>query len=80
VKWNFQKYLVDHQGKVLAMYGPREDPMGEKVVKDLTAALKKRGPFKPRVKKGKGGKKKDGKNKDKPGDAPAKKGGADAGE
>ena len=78
MKWNFQKYLVDHRGKVLAMYGPREDPMGEDVVKTIDIALKKRGPFKPRARKGKG-KKKDGKKKDKSGDTPAKKGGADAG-
>jgi len=58
VKWNFQKYLVGHRGKVIAMFGPREDPMGEKAVKAIDAALKKRGPFKPRAPK-KGRKKKD---------------------
>jgi len=40
------------------MFGPREDPMGEKAVKAIDAALKKRGPFKPRAPK-KGRKKKD---------------------
>ena len=31
VKWNFQKYLVNHEGKVLAKFSPRENPMGAKV-------------------------------------------------
>ena len=39
VKWNFQKYLVNHEGKVLAKFSPRENPMGAKV----TAALDKAG-------------------------------------
>ncbi len=45
VKWNFQKYLVDHQGKVLAKFSPRENPMGEKVTAALDKALAKRGPY-----------------------------------
>ena len=45
VKWNFQKYLVDHRGKVLAKFSPRENPMGEKVTTALEKALATRGPY-----------------------------------
>ena len=58
VKWNFQKYLVDHRGKVIAMFEPREDPLGEKFTAALDAALKARGPYekKPEVELGADGK------------------------
>ena len=45
VKWNFQKYLVDHRGKVLEKFSPRENPMGEKVTTALEKALATRGPY-----------------------------------
>jgi len=35
VSWNFQKYLIDREGNVVAMFGPRTKPSDEK----LTAAL-----------------------------------------
>lgn len=35
--WNFNKYLVDRQGKVVAYYGSRVEPMGN----ELTAAIEK---------------------------------------
>ena len=35
--WNFNKYLVDRQGKVLAHYGSRVEPTG----RELTAAIEK---------------------------------------
>lgn len=37
VRWNFQKYLVGRDGKVIAKYGPRAAPDG----KDITAAIEK---------------------------------------
>ncbi len=37
VAWNFQKYLVGRDGKVIAKYGPRTAPDG----KDITAAIEK---------------------------------------
>ena len=46
VKWNFQKYLVNHEGKVLAKFSPREDPMGTKVTAALDKALTARGAYK----------------------------------
>ena len=35
--WNFNKYLVDRQGRVLAHYGSRVEPTG----RELTAAIEK---------------------------------------
>ena len=46
VKWNFQKYLVNHEGKVLAKFSPRENPMGAKVTAALDKALAARGAYK----------------------------------
>ena len=42
VKWNFQKYLVDKKGHVIAKFGPREDPMAEKVTKIIEVELAKK--------------------------------------
>lgn len=39
MKWNFQKFLVDRQGKVVGRFEPREDPLGDKVVKAVEKAL-----------------------------------------
>ena len=60
MQWNFQKYLVDHKGKVLAKFGPRDDPIGKEITDAVDAALKKRGPF---VKKSKRRKKEAGEKK-----------------
>lgn len=35
VKWNFQKYLVDKQGKIVARYFSAVDPMSEEVRKNV---------------------------------------------
>jgi len=32
VKWNFQKYLVDEEGKLIAVYYSKTKPMSEKIV------------------------------------------------
>jgi glutathione peroxidase len=32
VAWNFQKYLIDENGKLVKMYPPRHDPMSEDIV------------------------------------------------
>ena len=37
VKWNFTKFLVDKQGKVVKRYAPTDTP--EKIEKDLAAVL-----------------------------------------
>jgi glutathione peroxidase len=37
IKWNFQKYLIDRNGKVVAVFGPKTDPMAPEV----TAAIEK---------------------------------------
>ncbi len=39
VAWNFQKYVVDRNGTVIAKFGPTVKPKGGKVVKAIEAAL-----------------------------------------
>ena len=39
VKWNFEKFLVDREGKLVARYGSRTKPMGEKLVSAIEKAL-----------------------------------------
>jgi len=39
VAWNFQKYLVDRSGKVVAKWGPRISPSDEKVTAVIEKAL-----------------------------------------
>lgn len=41
VAWNFQKFLVDRDGKVLQSFAPGEKVTDEKVVKVIEKALKK---------------------------------------
>ena len=39
VEWNFQKYLVDRQGNVIARYHHRTKPLSDEVVNGVTQAL-----------------------------------------
>ncbi len=39
VQWNFEKFLVDADGEVLARFRPRTEPEDEAVVKAIEAAL-----------------------------------------
>lgn len=39
VQWNFQKYLVGRDGKVIAKFSPKVDPDDEKLVTTIEAAL-----------------------------------------
>lgn len=39
VRWNFQKYLVDRRGVVIARFGPLTRPGGRKVVTRIERAL-----------------------------------------
>jgi glutathione peroxidase len=39
VTWNFQKYLVGRNGKVIAKFGPRVKPEGAEVVSAVEKAL-----------------------------------------
>jgi glutathione peroxidase len=41
VEWNFQKYLVDRSGKVVARYHHRTAPLSDEVVRGVEAALSK---------------------------------------
>ncbi len=40
IKWNFGKFLIGKDGKILARFEPRDTPDGETVTKALEAALK----------------------------------------
>jgi glutathione peroxidase len=42
VKWNFQKYLVDREGNVVAMFPSRVKPTDKKVVEKIEALLKEK--------------------------------------
>lgn len=35
VKWNFQKYLIDERGQLIAVFDPRTNPMSAEVVEDI---------------------------------------------
>ncbi len=41
VEWNFQKYLVDRKGQVIARYHHRTKPLSDEVVNGVTQALAK---------------------------------------
>jgi len=40
IKWNFQKFLVDRQGQVIARYAPKQKPLTPEIVQDIERALK----------------------------------------
>ena len=33
VSWNFQKYMIDEDGKLVDFVSPKESPMSEKIIK-----------------------------------------------
>ena len=39
IPWNFSKFLVDKKGKVVARYGPEEDPMGRTIASAVERLL-----------------------------------------
>ena len=39
VKWNFGKFLLSREGKILARFGSADEPDGEKITKAIEAAL-----------------------------------------
>ncbi|MEC4681075.1 MAG: glutathione peroxidase [Nitrospirota bacterium] len=39
IKWNFQKFLVDRQGNVIARYQPKQKPLTEPIIHDIEKAL-----------------------------------------
>ncbi len=41
ITWNFNKFLVDQNGKVIARFDTKEKPEGEKITQAIEAALKK---------------------------------------
>ena len=41
VEWNFQKYLVDRRGNVVARYSPRTKPLSSQIVRDVERYLAK---------------------------------------
>ena len=40
IKWNFQKFLIDRQGQVIARYAPKQQPLTPEIVQDIEKALK----------------------------------------
>ena len=40
IKWNFQKFLVNRQGEVIARYAPKQKPLTPQIVDDIEKALK----------------------------------------
>jgi glutathione peroxidase len=40
IAWNFNKFLVDRNGKIIARFSPKDAPESEKVIQTLEAALK----------------------------------------
>ena len=40
IKWNFQKFLVDRTGQVIARYAPKQKPLTPEIVKDIEKALR----------------------------------------
>jgi glutathione peroxidase len=44
VEWNFQKYLVDRSGKVVARFSPRTDPLDATLVAQLEKLLAEQRP------------------------------------
>lgn len=68
IKWNFGKFLIDRDGKVIDRFGPRTKPMDKDLVASLEKQLAKEVPAdSPLAKKQKEEKDKD-KDKDKDGD------------
>lgn len=43
ISWNFNKFLVDPDGKVVARFGTRVDPMSEEVTRKVEEVLPRRG-------------------------------------
>lgn len=41
ITWNFNKFLVDQNGKIIARFDTKEKPEGEKITQAIEAALKK---------------------------------------
>ena len=40
IAWNFNKFLVDRNGKIVARFSPKEAPESEKLIQTLEAVLK----------------------------------------
>ncbi len=40
IRWNFQKFLIDRTGQVIARYQPKQKPLTPEIVSDIETALK----------------------------------------
>lgn len=47
ISWNFEKFLVNREGKVIARFSPRTKPDAEEVIRAIEAALKDDKPAQP---------------------------------
>lgn len=43
IAWNFQKYLIDREGRIIGTYAPEVEPLDSRLVKDIDQALMKGG-------------------------------------
>lgn len=43
IRWNFDKFLIDRKGDVVARFEPKEDPLGKAVTEALEKVLKEKG-------------------------------------
>ena len=41
ITWNFQKFLIDRTGKVIARYQPKQKPLTPEIINDIQSALRK---------------------------------------
>ncbi len=43
IKWNFNKFLIDRKGQVIAVYGSKTEPQGPQLISDIENALSQAG-------------------------------------
>ena len=43
IRWNFDKFLVDPKGEVIARFEPKVDPLGKEVTEAIDSAIKEKG-------------------------------------
>ncbi len=40
IRWNFDKFLADKTGKIIARFHPKQKPLDQKIIKEIEEALK----------------------------------------
>lgn len=44
IRWNFQKFLIDREGRVISRFDPQEKPLSNKIIEAVESALKTAAP------------------------------------